>query len=237
MYGMGGGGGQSAQLAVGNGSVGHSSSKGNPTQINPMDISNIKAIEQSIATNKAQEELIKAQTQKTGVETEKIGGVDTEESKARTSNIIQDVLEKKQSQGDRMTQITENAKQEIARTEQERNNATISTATADDQIKRIEAEAIGATITNKLLKTEINLNQEQVKEIGARIEKMSEDIAQGWNRLSIEEQRNKIQTFSEEIKADYPSIFNVGGKLIDDIIESLQIITGGNDNMPKKKVK
>lgn len=240
MYGMGGGGGATTNLAT----QSTSAPSGGNQKSNPLDIASLISMKNQLDLQRAQTENIKAQTAKTNVETEKIGGVDTEavktgisEAEARTAKLLQETMEMQTSMKDRMSYIQSEAKKAISEVETKANEAGVSTATKEAQIQTIKANAIGATLGNALLRKDIQMRDEQMKEINARVNKMGEDIAQGWQKLNIEEKRAKIQQFAEEIKADYPSIFNVGGKVIDDIIQGIQIITGGGDNTPKPKVE
>lgn len=242
MYGMGGGGGQIMNVSSGNASTGHSSSQGKISDINDI------MVLQNLKLGKAQEELTKAQTEKTEAEAEKIEGVDTEESKVRAqegltriSQIVQDVLEKQMSQDDRMSVINSEAQKAIEEIQLKKNERQISDATVQDEIKKVKEEAIGAALTNELLKEDAKLTKEQQKEIKARINKMAEDIAQGWQRLSIEEKRAKIQKFAEEMKASYPSIFNSTGRVVDQGIRVLEGIfkwaTGNDKAVGDREIK
>lgn len=216
------------------------------------------AIGTQLAQAEANKELIEAQTEKTKAETEKIGGVDTEESKTRINNLLQGIenakaqeqiqkvegrlkeieeSEAKISHEDRMDFIEYQTKRALTDLENARNETFISSATINEKVKIIQEEAIGAGLRNELIKSETILNEEQKNELKARINKMSEDIAQGWKNLDQNEKRNKIQEFAEEIKAEYPSIFNAGGKVVNDIVTFLEKIVGDGDRNNRRNVE
>lgn len=243
LYGMGGGGGATASLA----SSSMTAPSGGNQKSTPIDIASIMGMKQQLELQRAQTENVKAQTEKTKVEAEKIGGVDTEatkasakEAEARTENLLQDVLEKRVSQQDRMNYIASEARKAIAEVRQQEAQATITEETAQAQIETIKTNAIGATLGNVLLRKDAKLKDEQMREIDVKIQKMAADVQQGWQQLKVEQQRAKIQQFAEEIKANYPSIVQSAGKMLDDGVKQLYRIfeeLGLPQEAPQHKVK
>ena len=104
------------------------------------------------------------------------------------------------------------------------NEASVSTNVINDRIKQIRNEAIGSGIDNILKEADINLRYGQEKEIKARIQKMSEGIAQGWEALDQNQQKIEIEKFTRELQSEYPNLMNVGGKLINEIVNGTQKI-------------
>lgn len=236
MYGMGGGGGATAAAASGSASAVSGSHKSNPLDIAGAMVSGAQ-VENMIAQN----ELIKAQTEKTEAEAEKIAGADTNESIARTNSLMQDLFEKQITQWERFDMIEAQLKETIANVRIKQAEGAVKTETINADIERAKEEAVGAAIKNSLMKTDISLKGKQMDEIDAKITKMAQDVLQGWERLSIEQQKAKIMQFGEEIKAAYPSLFNVSGRVIDEGLRSidqiLKDVTGKERPYEKQKVE
>ena len=76
--------------------------------------------------------------------------------------------------------------------EQQRRKETrdngIGDATYNVQIGIIKGQYIQIKLENELIKGETKLTEQQAKESVKRVEKMTADIAQGWAKLSIDEQ-------------------------------------------------
>lgn len=86
--------------------------------------------------------------------------------------------------------------------------------TADDEVALVKAERIGQELQN--LGTAQNTAESQ-----ARVSKMAEDVAQGWQSLSNEAKKIKIQEFEAELKAKYPSLDAVAGGQLNNLIQTL----------------
>ena len=60
-------------------------------------------------------------------------------------------------------------------------------------------------------------------------------VAQGWKGLNIQDKNLKLQEFKTEIDAQYPNVWNVTGRAIDDMIT--QIVTLGGKLGERHKTK
>lgn len=192
LYGMSGGGGVTANTGSGG-----SASGGQAQQQQLMDMSGI----QNLATQIAQVDLIKAQTEKTKVETAKTAGVDTENTKADTAG--------------RLTQNEINKLSKEAQIEYWKAQATEKVATGEQAI--VQSNIMKNT--EKAQIQEINdrakLPAKQAEEIDARITNMLELARQGREKINIEK-------FAKELIAEYPSITSVMGKGANELTMWLQ---------------
>ncbi len=210
IYGQGGAGGATSSVATGSNTGTAASSE---SRI-PMEIGAVAAEQQAIQTSKAQEELIKAQTEKTQTETTKIGGVDTEEARTRITSINQGVsnmMATKQltvaqtyaktmenfitenTQEDVIKEIKWNAEKAYEAVRQARNITYISDETIEEKIGTIRAIEIGATLNNMATRAKINLTKEQTEAIGI-------EIAQDWAKLDNMNEANRIKELDVMVK-------------------------------------
>lgn len=99
--------------------------------------------------------------------------------------------------------------------------------TLDDRQLQEQAKAVGGFIenTNKEADT-------QVKK--AQIEKMSTDIAQGWEKLSQGQQEIAIRKFEAELKAMYPSESQVIGGTMNEMVRMIKQKLGLPDQHKKQ---
>lgn len=72
-------------------------------------------------------------------------------------------------------------------------------------------------IENELMKANTKLSEEQVT-------KITTELQQAWRSLELKEGEVSIKAFEAEIKATYPSIFNVLGKEVDGALEGFYSI-------------
>lgn len=228
LYGMGGAGGQT---------TGNPSASA-PLQQTPtgMGIGIGQTIMQAKLTE-AQIKNIEADTNKKNVEAGKTGGVDTEEAKARIENLAQttdnmreewqikrlqqklmhiDAFEKQASQEDRLKQIELGAQQAAQQLKILSADAEVKQETKDELIKLTQLQIAESLVRMRAQESGIQLNKEQMN-------KMAQDIQQGWAKLANETrglaQKDKeiaIKKFEAEIKAAYPGLWNVAGKVITD---------------------
>lgn len=238
LYGMSGGGGATT------GSVGAgSASGGHAPQL--MDMGSIT----QAALAMAQAKLLAAQTDKTKVETEKIGGVDTEEAKSRIENLTQGVENQKANQAltkaqtimqdlqnrigsvterDQIDYITYQTQKALKEVEIANHEEYVNRETRDDRIKIIQEEAVGTMIQNAL-------NQQKITESKQNVEATAQEILQKWETVNQQGRNVDINQFREEIKAINPTISQIGGKALDQVIMGIQSILGTGDY--KRKVK
>lgn len=202
-------------------------------------------------TQIAQLKLMEAQTNKTNAEAEKIAGVDTANTVADTTvktqsieNLIQSAKTDKERQTlinaqgrvedikailatetyeDAKTTVVWNAQRAIADARKAQAEGIVAQSTIMDAVKTIKAEAIGAVLDNA--KT-----QKEMKEIDAKITNMQEQIRQG-------DVKNAIETFRAEIQAEYPSIMQTSGKMINDLLLIVEKIGLDADGIEETKFK
>lgn len=226
MYGKGGSGGTT-------GNSGGSASGGNGVQ---MDIASNMA-------NMANVELQNAQAEKLRVETEKLRTVDTdnvnsdtEKKKAEALSITQGIENQKAQKElinvqSRLGEI--GIKKAIAEVEAIGYENKINKEVVDEKIKIIENEAIGGELRNILTKVQTTNTKQMTEESKSRINKMVEDIAQGWKGLELNEKQRKIEEFKADLTAEYPSAWELIGKMGNDLMRSIE----GKDESDGRKVK
>ena len=187
----------------------------------------------------AQVENIKADTNKKEVEANKLAGVDTEESRARTADLTQGVENKKAqeyltkaqgymqdmqnfeqgaSQKDRLEQIGWATERAVNEVRQMRNETYVSNATVQDKIKQIRAQATGAVIENRAKETGITLTETQIDALKAKVMQDWESLKQGENKIAIDK-------FKAELDAMYPGISDTIGGALNAIMEDLREVS------------
>lgn len=207
LYGMSGGGGQTTGSASGNVS-------GGTAQQNPGEIQASMGMGLQLAQMAAQTELLKSQAKKTDIEANKIGGVDTKESEARTENIWQNTdnlrqshqlqkleitmknienFEKQSSQDDRLDYIEYQTKLAERQMKMAGNDLKISDATINDNIKKIKTEAIGAVLKNILTQSQTNKTISDIRVNDQQIRQSVNNIMINWDKLSNENKIVEIQ--------------------------------------------
>lgn len=238
LYGEGGGGG----VTTGSNTAG-SASGGHAPQM--MDIGSIT----QAALAMAQAKLLAAQTRKTEVEADKIGGVDTEEAKTRIASLTQGVENQKANEAltkaqtimqdlnnrignvtesDQIDYITYQTQKALKEVEIANHEEYVNRETREDRIKIIQEEAVGTMIQNAL-------NQQKITESKQNVEATAQEILQKWETVNQQGRNVDINQFREEIKAINPTISQIGGKALDQVIMGIQNILGTGDF--KRKVK
>lgn len=208
IYGMGGAGGQTANIEPGKVS-GAEAPKGGGEAQGLMGMGMQMGLQLQLL--KAQKENIEADTNLKNTDAQKKGGVDTKEAEARILN-LQALTDNEKARGEMlkietsilsikehiagMTQNTAIAaaqKELQIATEQlermERENE-IGSKTKDDAVKRIRAEATGAVLENELKRQNINLTKEQIIEVQHRVDNIVNEIYnrnRHYNQLSTHE--------------------------------------------------
>lgn len=232
MYGMSGGGAQTT------GNISATAQGGQASRANIATMTGM-GIQQQLA--QAQIKHLEAQADLTTAQAEKTKGTDTAESQARIEALQQGVdnerqrfqllkleetlkqienFEKQATQENRMEFIEYQTRQAMKHLEIVENEAFISNATINEKIAIIGQEALGAAIRNALTQAQIKLTAEQITQ-------MKEHIKQGWKGLSLQTDQQAINKFEAELKQAFPGIMNVGGRIINDAIESVfRIISG-----------
>lgn len=232
MYGQGGGGGTTANGGSASGISGGAA----PTGGGEIGMGIQAGLQMQM--QQAQIELARSQANKNDVEAAKTAGVDTKLAEANVENAWQGLenarnandiqrlqktmmnienYEKQASQEDRLDYIALQTRMATKALVSAGAQAQVDVASIDSRIKIIQQEAIGAAIRNELSKAQITLTQEQVKKISA-------DIAQGWEGLSQNNRRIKLQAWGDEIKAQFPGVSQVIGKLGNTLLEGIDEI-------------
>lgn len=190
----------------------------------------------------AQMENIEANTEKTKAETTKIGGVDTANVEANTAltqanKAIQEVAARvsNETEDKQIEAIVYAANEQVHKAREQFNKAEVSQQSQQDTIKKIKAEAIGAGINNILMEAQVGKTRAETRATAEGIKQKWEQVSQGWKGLDIQEKQTKIMEFKNEIDAQYPGIWNVAGRAIDDMIT--QIVTVGGTNGERHKTK
>lgn len=196
MYGMGGGGGQTASVATGSG--------GGKAPVGGGEIMGAMGMGMQMQLLKAQKENIEADTLKKKADATATAGVNTEatkqsmeESKQRVENLKQGLdndrntyelqrleiamknienFEQLASQEDRLEYIYYNAQNAKEALKQARQNTWIGSKTMREKVTIIQQEAIGAALKNNAIEKGIALTEQQIKESTNR-------IMQEWDKL------------------------------------------------------
>lgn len=197
---------------------------------------------------------LNADTEKKKVEAGKIEGVDTELGKTQIASLTQgienakaqealtrvqtaigglDAKLKELSMDDALDLIAHTARKADAEANIAFNEAYVSGETRETKVQIMRAELVGTTLRNILTKAQTQATNAQtaatrksIEVSDAQIKQMSENIAQGWAGLGQGESKIAIDKFKEEVKANYPSIMNTAGRLLDSTIDGIFSIGG-----------
>lgn len=172
----------------------------------------------------AQIELLKAQTDKARVETEKTAGVDTEQTTAQTglTNTQAKIAEldrqiKDYTRDSQKQQIIDLAIKAGDEARIKNVEANVSEATADEQVKLIELKAVEQGIINELaiLKKDNTIADTEVKQ--AQIRKIAQEIINMKGRLGQQEiealARKAFADFGTGTMAEAERIVRMGGQI------------------------
>jgi len=228
LYGMGGGGGQT----TGSGSGG--SVQGATAATGQMGI-----VSQSMQLSlmDAQRKNIEADTKLKNVDADKRAGVDTENVKSQTElTRIHTEIAQVQASVSRQTinEQMEAMKQIVAKGGEENHRKQMENEITEnqmqDRINLLHTQALGAIIENEARKQNIEVDK-------ATINKMSEDIKQKWVELAIKNEEKNIRGYEAQLKAKYPGLWNVAGRILNDTGDELGKLFGSptlSNKNPKK---
>lgn len=156
------------------------------------------AIGMEVENKMAQNELLKAQTEKAKAEANKIAGVDTDKSKAETIGID---LDNKFKDSNYNTAI-DTAKQMLDKLKIDTKQAVaenkITEATSENQIKLAEQNVAESIARQWMISSNISLNDEQKKKIQTEVWKYVEEVGQNESKLDL-------QAFETRLKAITPT--------------------------------
>ncbi|AXH73066.1 MAG: DNA pilot protein [Microviridae sp.] len=204
-----------------------------------------------------QMELIKAQTNKTNAEAENLRGADRTKTQTETASLLQGINNQKAQQvltevqsniaklderikGDSIEEATNYIRgmreYQVKQIESLGYQNAIDKATVQNKISQVEAELAGSLVRNELAKAQIINTQQSTEESKAKINKMIQDVAQGWQTLNNEGQKIKIDKFAKELQAEYPGLLQVGGGIIDKMVRGIHSILGIEHDQHSKKM-
>ena len=188
--------------------------------------------------------LIKAQAKKTEAEAEKISDVDTREAETRITSLTQGInnqkaqeeLTKEESKLKRVENIVRSGTKdyEIAYAAESvkhiqnqieeiglRNN--LESSVIDERKKFVKYQATNEMLQGMLIKANTGKSNAEIKQISENIAQKWMEISQNWVNLNQGQQKIEIQKFQEEIKAEYPSLWNVGGSIAKKFYDTLEM--------------
>jgi hypothetical protein len=243
IYGQSGGGGMTAAANVSNGNA-PEAPKGGGELLGMMQA-------QNLAMQAAQIENLKANTEKVKADTTKTKGVDTQLAGAQAQSLIQGVenqiavkklteaqtimqtMQNEITDGSieqQINEITMRSKHAEQIVEAARYSNYINSQTMQDKITIIRAEAVGILIRNELTKAQKDVAESTISVNKATIDKIGNEIAQGWKRLSIEE-------FKALIERDFKGISQVMGNQLQALFEGINDLIEENTKPPFRSGK
>lgn len=228
MYGMGGGGGQTANVSTGN--VGGGRASGNTGENVAMAGMGI-----DMALKQAQIRLMESQTNKTNVEADVTGGVGKDKIVADTgvSNTVKKINElnihvSESTLKDQIKQIVQDSQLTMAKKDEINQNVRFGAETFGVRSEQVAESVALVIMQQKALSAGINVDKAKLGEIAA-------SIAQKWMGLSIEQKKLSLQErttiVQEAVQENNPS--QIKGTLLNMVIKGvLEALTGG-ENGPK----
>lgn len=235
MYGSSGAGGGTAQSNSGNVSGQQASSESGLKEgagmglmlgMNQAQIENIKAdTEKKLAEKKEVEQRTPTYAkgmQKTDAEINKMAtemGVNVE----TVRKIIQEVEESK-SRIDLQGAQKENIE---TLTPVQKSNIEADTNKKNEESKKIIQET----------KAEITRNVYLDRMQKGLLDNLLQDVENKKNQIKQSMNETEIKAFTEEMKADYPSLFQVGGKALDGLVRGISRILSGQDDRLQRKIE
>jgi hypothetical protein len=242
MYGMSGGGGTTAGSQSG-GSAGGGSYKHAPY----MDMSalmmgaQIQNLQANTDKTESETENIKEQTtnEAGGVRNQLSANVDNLEAKTslmQAQKELTDILKNKTTKEiERMEEEVKQLKEQIIALETQNR---IDKATADQKIKIVDYQVIEAGLNNTLKNAQIKLTNKEVTAIVKRVQMEYEKLDVQKRGLKLDQDKfewnKKVEKFANELKAEYPSLVNVSGKLFNQFMAFVSYMTGTN-GLPQGK--
>ena len=163
----------------------------------------------------AEIDLIKAEAENKRADTENKRGIEREEAGARIDSLTQGISNMQTEQAfteiqttlkqleyqreaetydDRIKQIKNAAKQSNYELNIAKNDSSLSDELYDEKVSLVEQELTNSVLQSKQIKANINLTEEQTR-------KITVELAQAWESLTLEDERNKIEKFKEKTNA------------------------------------
>lgn len=224
IYGMGGAGGTTAGAAPG-------SVTGGTAPVGGGEIQDMFGYGMQAGVQQAQKEVLETQADKNKAEADKIRGVDTKEAEGRIGILEVDKTLKEieatvnqATKEDVIDKISFDTRKAMKELEIATVESGIARETIDEKIKIIEQTAIGAVLQNTLTKVQTEKGKQDIKLSKEQIKKWSEEIAQGWEQLDQNQQKIKLETWVQELKAQNISIGDAMGKQLNRLLENIDDI-------------
>ena len=109
----------------------------------------------------------------------------------------------------------------------------IDQATAEDKIKIVNEQVTEAGLNNMLKQAQVNLTNKEVTALVRRVQMESEKLGVQQRGLKLDQDKfewnKKVEKFANELKAEYPSLVNVSGKLFNQLMSFVSWMTGTNN--------
>lgn len=233
MYGNSGGGGATTNVPTGNVSG---------AQANP-DVSKGMAMGLQAEAIASQIEVNKAQTQKLNAETTEVQSRTPTYQKGmeKTDAEIKEIATKMNLNEEQVRTLLQG--QAESKSKEAVNVATLpqikaQTTNIQAQTGRIEAiTPIEIAKIKEEVKGEITRNSYLDRMQKAELDNLIQDVQNKRNQITQTMNETEIKAFTEEMKADYPSLFDVGGRVIDGVIRGISRILSGQDDNLKRKIE
>lgn len=185
---------------------------------------------------------LNADTKKKEVEAGKIGGADTENTIADTAvkkatAKIQEVAARvaNDTEQDQIKAITYATNEQVEKAREQFHKAQVAEEGQQAEIAKIKSAAISEGLNAILIENQIGKTRAETRKITEEIKQNWQKVAQGWKGLNLQEKSIKLQEFKTEIEAQYPNVWNVAGRAIDDMIT--EIVTLGGKLGERHKTK
>lgn len=216
-----------------------------------------KGLDPAFGLMNAQIENIKADTEQKKATTEKTKGVDTEETKSRIADIAQGIENKKaqeqltqadtwlkQLEGEITGETKEaqidrtqwEAKRAEAEAEKAFNEAYVGSETREAVIRTIKLGEVEKLVRIELQRAQTRQTGEQTQLTRNQARKVLKEIE---NISVINDQKDKeiaLEKFKAELQSEYPGLFQTGGKILNEIVNFIQVSTGSRGNYRQSTV-
>lgn len=111
----------------------------------------------------------------------------------------------------------------------------IGDKTEGEQTFKIKEEALGAFLENELIRAQTGKTQQEVEQSKAEVKKWAAEIAQQWFNLDRQERELKLKRWEAEIRANFPSISQSIGKMINNAVSEVEKLATGGGADPVNK--
>ena len=152
--------------------------------------------------------------------------------------------EQQTSQEDRLNYIEYTTNKALEELNLIKNEVYISDQIMDDKIKIVTAEGIGAVLNNALTIAKTKAEYKGIQVNNATIRKLSNDTAQKFIELTLQGEGQKLQAkqiaineLKTVVDANYPSMWEVVGRSMEDFFEGIQNLGGATRKLRKPQMK